>query len=53
MELAKPSEDQRKDFIRTLLDMDKDQIAEFIKSKGRDPKKIKPFVCLNIQGKGD
>lgn len=40
-------EEKKKDFLRMLVSVDKDQLSDFIKSKGREPKMIKPFICLN------
>jgi|GEM_PF-4814034 hypothetical protein len=37
---------KKSNFITMLLSMDKDQISDFIKDKGREPKKIRPFVYL-------
>lgn len=40
-------EKNKKDFLSMLLSVDKDDLSDFIKNKGREPKKIKPFICLN------
>lgn len=42
-------EQKKKDFLKELMAIDKDQMSEFIKSKGKEPKMIKPFICLNHQ----
>lgn len=42
-------EKNKKDFIQMLMSVDKDQLQEFIKTKGREPKMIKPFICLNTR----
>lgn len=38
---------KKSEFLSTLLSADKDQLQEFIKNKGREPKMIKPFICLD------
>ena len=44
-------EQKRKDFINMLMAVSREEIAEFIKLKGKEPKQIKPFICLdNITG---
>lgn len=43
---ASKQEQIKKDFLGSLLSLDKDQISEFINQKGKEPKKIKPFICL-------
>lgn len=42
-------EEKKKDFLQMLVSIDRDQLTDFIKSKGKEPKKIKPFICLNNQ----
>lgn len=47
-----PNQEQIKNnFIESLLNIDRDQLTDFINDKGKDPKKIKPFICLSIPGK--
>ena len=38
--------DVKNNFIECLLSMDREQISDFITQKGREPKRIKPVVCL-------
>lgn len=40
-------EEKKKDFLSILVSVKKEQLSDFIKSKGREPKMIKPFICLN------
>lgn len=40
---------KKSEFLSMLLSTDKDQLQEFIKNKGREPKMIKPFICLNTR----
>lgn len=47
--MAKNKEEAKKDFLAMLKDVDKNQLAEFIKQKGREPKMTKPFICLHHQ----
>ncbi len=47
--IKKSREEKKKEFINMLLSTDKEQLTEFIKSKGHEPKKIKPFICLYNQ----
>lgn len=42
-------EENKKNFLSMLLSVDKDDLSDFIKNKGREPKKIKPFICLNTR----
>lgn len=42
-------ETKKQDFIKMLTSVDKEQLATFIKTKGHEPKKIKPFICLDIK----
>lgn len=37
---------KKSNFITMLLSMDREQISSFIKDKGREPKKVRPFVYL-------
>lgn len=46
---AKNREDKKQDFLKMLVSVDRDQLSEFIKRKGKEPKMIKPFICLNNQ----
>lgn len=39
---------KKQDFIEMLSSVSKEQLTDFIKMKGHEPKKIKPFICLNI-----
>lgn len=41
----------KNNFIESLLSMDKEQISDFVAQKGREPKRIKPIVCLNLNQK--
>lgn len=41
--------EKRKNFLHMLQSVSKEQLSEFIKAKGREPKKIKPFICLDNQ----
>lgn len=43
----KPDDNQKKNFIQLITSMDREQMARFIKEKGKEPKKIKPFVILS------
>lgn len=36
----------KNDFLTMLTSVNRDQLQEFIKNKGREPKMIKPFICL-------
>lgn len=36
----------KNNFLGSLLDISREQLTEFINQKGKDPKKIKPFICL-------
>ena len=36
----------KNDFLIMLTSVNRDQLQEFIKNKGREPKMIKPFICL-------
>lgn len=47
MKKDKNYEKNKKDFIKMLLSVNKDELQEFIKTKGREPKMIKPFICLD------
>lgn len=47
--MAKNKEEAKKDFLAMLKDADKNQLAEFIGQKGREPKMTKPFICLHHQ----
>ena len=40
---------KRSEFLNMLLSADRDQLQEFIKNKGREPKTIKPFICLDMR----
>ncbi len=42
-------EEKKKDFLQMLVSIDREQLTDFVKSKGKEPKKIKPFICLNNQ----
>lgn len=42
-------EEKKKDFLQMLVSIDREQLIDFVKSKGKEPKKIKPFICLNNQ----
>lgn len=42
-------EEKKKDFLQMLVSIDREQLTNFVKSKGKEPKKIKPFICLNNQ----
>lgn len=48
MEKAESYEIKKENFIQMLMSVDKDQLSTFIKTKGHEPKKIKPFICLNM-----
>lgn len=37
----------KNDFLTMLTSVTRDQLQEFIKNKGREPKMIKPFICLD------
>lgn len=52
MSSKKPNNTQvRNDFIESLLSMDREQISNFVAQKGREPKRIKPIICLNQPNK--
>lgn len=36
----------KNNFIESLLTIGREQLTEFINQKGKEPKKIKPFICL-------
>jgi hypothetical protein len=40
-------EQHKSNFIEMLLHVDRDQLTQFIKEKGREPKLTKPFICLD------
>lgn len=42
-------EEKKKNFLQMLVSIDREQLTDFVKSKGKEPKKIKPFICLNNQ----
>ena len=42
----KPTKQEKQNFIQTITSMDREQLARFIREKGKEPKKIKPFVIL-------
>lgn len=47
MSINTPKYDEIKNnFIGSLLSVDREQLTEFINQKGKEPKKIKPFICL-------
>ena len=37
----------KNNFVESLMNVSREQITEFIKCKGKEPKKIKPIICLN------
>lgn len=43
----KDIEEKKKDFLEMLISVDREQLSEFVRTKGKEPKKIKPFICLN------
>lgn len=47
--MAKSKEEAKNDFLSMLRDADKEQLAEFVRRKGRKPKLTKPFICLHHQ----
>lgn len=47
--MARGREEAKIDFLSMLKDADKEQLAEFVRRKGREPKMTKPFICLNHQ----
>lgn len=36
----------KNNFVKSLLVINREEITEFIKQKGKEPKKIKPFIFL-------
>lgn len=42
-------EEKKEDFLKMIMSADREQLTEFVKTKGKEPKKIKPFICLNNQ----
>lgn len=47
MSSKKPDMDKIKNnFVESLLVINREEITEFIKQKGKEPKKIKPFIFL-------
>ena len=36
----------KNNFVKSLLEINREEITEFIKQKGKEPKKIKPFIFL-------
>lgn len=38
--------DVKNNFLESLLSMDREQISDFVAQKGREPKRIKPIICL-------
>ena len=36
----------KNNFVESLLVINREEITEFIKQKGKEPKKIKPFIFL-------
>ena len=40
-------ETKKQNFIQMISSVSREQLSEFIKAKGHEPKKIKPFICLN------
>lgn len=49
--MSKASDAEKYNFIQMLTAMDKEQMAEFIKAKGHEPKIIKPFIRLKNTNK--
>lgn len=47
MSVKSPKQEEIKNnFLGSLLSVEREQLTEFINQKGKDPKKIKPFICL-------
>ena len=47
MSSTKPNYNHVKNnFLESLLSMDREQISNFVAQKGREPKLIKPIICL-------
>lgn len=42
-------EEKKENFLKMIMSVNREQLSEFVKSKGKEPKKIKPFICLNNQ----
>lgn len=38
--------DVKNNFLESLLSMDREQISDFVAQKGKEPKRIKPIICL-------
>ena len=43
--------DVKNNFIESLLSMEREQISDFVAQKGREPKRTKPIICLNLNQK--
>lgn len=49
MSIKKPKYNEIKNnFITSLLAIDREELTEFINQKGKEPKKIKPFIFLPV-----
>ena len=42
-------EEKKENFLKMIMSVNREQLSEFVKLKGKEPKKIKPFICLNNQ----
>lgn len=47
--MKRKKEDHTKNFLEMLKSVSKEDLASFIREKGKEPKLIKPFVLLNRQ----
>lgn len=45
--MKKNREEKNEDFLKKLMSMTREEMTEFIRVKGKEPKLIKPFICLN------
>ena len=36
----------KNNFLESLLSIDREQLSDFVAQKGREPKLIKPIICL-------
>ena len=47
--MKKNKEEYKKNFLEMLKSVSKEDLASFIREKGKEPKLIKPFILLNRQ----
>ena len=45
--MKKNREEKNEDFLKKLMSMTREEMTEFIRVKGKEPKLIKPIICLD------